>query len=55
MTYQMSWERNDNSYKYESIQEGGAILDYEDELENDELEFLGFGYETELDNENPIY
>lgn len=34
--YAMSWERNTQDYKYESIQHGYEVLDTYDENENDE-------------------
>ena len=51
----MSWERNTRDYKYESIQHGYEVLDYQDEepleisleemleLENEEMELEEMG------------
>jgi|DEB19_MinimDraft_3_1074340.scaffolds.fasta_scaffold00002_150 hypothetical protein len=53
--YAMSWERNTRDYKYESIQHGYEVLDYQDEepleisleemleLENEEMEMEELG------------
>lgn len=35
--YAMSWERNNNEYKYESIQHGYEVEDFYDENESDEI------------------
>ncbi len=33
-----SWERNTNEYKYETIQHGYEVLEYEDEQDGEDIE-----------------
>ena len=56
--YAMSWERDYNSYKYETIQHGYTVEDYQDEepLEISLEEMLELENEMELEElENEIY
>ena len=51
--YAMSWEINNNDYKYESIQHGYSVIDdYEEENESDELslnELLNDGFDIPME------
>jgi hypothetical protein len=51
--YAMSWEVNNNDYKYESIQHGYSVIDdYEEENESDELslnELLNDGFDIPME------
>ena len=58
MTYLMSWERDTQNDKYESIQHGYSVIDFYDEEESDELsldvmidEGFDFADETEMEME----
>ena len=56
--YAMSWERDTTEYKYESIQHGYEVIDYQDEepLEISLEEMLELEDEMELEElENEIY
>ena len=56
--YAMSWERDTTEYKYESIQHGYEVIDYQDEepLEISLEEMLELEDEMELEVlENEIY
>jgi hypothetical protein len=48
MTYLMSWERNNQNDKYESIQDSNFVPDYLDE--NEEEDFFGFGKAIQIDH-----
>ena len=56
MTYLMSWERNNQNDKYESIQHGYSEIDFYDEEEENEIEEIsleeimedGFDLEEEV-------
>ena len=58
MTYLMSWERNTQNDKYESIQHGYSEIDFYDEEENeieeislDEMLDNGYDFENEMEME----
>lgn len=50
MSYAMSWERDYNSYKYESIQHGYEV-EFSDELEDARVISLDALLEKELEEE----